>query len=193
MPHTLRFTGQHQTRGQTLLCDVASALTSDMNRSGCRTQADNRKRPQKSSISLDGSNTHASPAFCVMAPSDLHLQKYFHSILVSAVMLHLLSWILPRKVLLRFVTELLHLHVKSGMRLAHGSNAEATEVPRIGQVGSLVPAKYTLSNWRVQVTHFPSLPIFTMHHGEMIPRQYGAPKHHSKWFSQRLAPQAPLG
>jgi len=81
------------------------------------------------------------------------------------------------------------------MRLARGSNAEATDVLRIGQVGSLVPAKYTLSNWRRPSDTFPvsSRVHHTIHHSGMIPRQYGAPEHHSKWFSQRLAPQVPLG
>jgi hypothetical protein len=111
----------------------------------------------------------------------------------------------PRMVPSAFCHGALHPYVKLGMRPARGSNAGATEVPRIGQVRSsenehasppLSPDGHFV-DWAANDS-FPAFPHspYTIHHTGLIPfhttPDRGAqPLFEMDTFSQPLAPQVP--
>jgi hypothetical protein len=141
---------------------------------------------------------HFPPAFCVM----VHLGPSLASLSKKGVPFHfdrrsnVTSAQVPNSpdespsmILIKPFT-----YIKSGMRPARGSSAGATEVPRIGRVGSsrnerVPPCSSDVGLVELaQMTHFQPLPIFTILYITTISRQIEAPKHHSKWPSQRQTP-----
>jgi hypothetical protein len=132
-------------------------------------------------------------------PFEKSLSTRFYSILVGAMIVsHLRRCrILPRNILLGFVTKPFTHMLSLGCVQPAAIMRVVTEVPRIGQVGiskmNMPPLSLDVHFVELADNDIPSLPVFTIHHTRLLPCQIGGRstiiRNHSP---NGLAPQAPL-